>query len=64
MLDNGHQDRFPLSRGDDYVFQAGDIYGHNVITATLPAGQEYGADSVAALASQMKKFFPNLWFGC
>jgi hypothetical protein len=63
MLDNRHQGRFPLSRGDDYVFQAGDICGHNVIVATLPAGQEYGSGSAAALASQVKKFFPNLWFG-
>lgn len=63
MLDNRHQGRFPLSRGDDYVFQAGDICGHNIIIATLPAGQEYGTGSAAALASQVKKFFPNLWFG-
>jgi hypothetical protein len=52
-----------LSRGDDYVFRAGDICGHNVIIATLPAGQEYGTGSAAALASQVKKFFQNLWFG-
>lgn len=63
MLDNRHQGRFPLSRGDDYVFHAGDINRHNVVIATLPAGQEYGNGSAAALASQVKKFFPNLWFG-
>ncbi|KAF7162564.1 hypothetical protein CNMCM5623_007810 [Aspergillus felis] len=63
MLDNCHVGRFPLSRGDDYVFQAGDICGHNVIIATFPAGQEYGTGSAAALASQIKRFFPNLWFG-
>jgi hypothetical protein len=63
MLDHKHGGRFPLARGDDYVFQAGDICGHNVIIATLPAGQEYGTGSAAALASQVKKFFPNLWFG-
>ncbi|KAF2180114.1 purine and uridine phosphorylase [Zopfia rhizophila CBS 207.26] len=63
MLDNRHRGRFPMGRGDDYVFQAGDICGHNVIIATLPAGQEYGTGSAAALASQVKKFFPNLWFG-
>lgn len=49
--------------GDDYVFHAGDIVGHNIIIATLPAGQEYGTGSEAALASQVKKLFPNLWFG-
>jgi hypothetical protein len=45
------------------VFLAGDICGHNIIIATLPAGQEYGTGSAAALASQVKRFFPNLWFG-
>ncbi|KIW28949.1 uncharacterized protein PV07_04800 [Cladophialophora immunda] len=63
MLDNRHQGRFPMGPGDDYVFQAGDMCGHNVIIATLPAGQEYGKGSAAAIASQVKKFFPNLWFG-
>jgi nucleoside phosphorylase len=29
----------------------------------LPAGQEYGTGSAAALASQVKRFFPNFWFG-
>ncbi|KAF5989254.1 calcium-independent phospholipase A2 [Fusarium coicis] len=63
MLDNRHDGRFPISRGDDYVFLAGDINGHNIVIATLPAGQEYGTGSAAALASQIKKFFTNLWFG-
>ncbi|RYP36840.1 hypothetical protein DL767_003230 [Monosporascus sp. MG133] len=63
MLDKKHQGRFRMGRGNDYVFQAGKIYGHYVIVTTLPAGQEYGTGSAAALASQVKKFFPNLWFG-
>ena len=63
MLDNIHPGRFPMDRGDDYVFRAGDMCGHNVIIAALPAGQEYGTGSAAAIASQVKKFFPNLWFG-
>ncbi|KAF5647835.1 calcium-independent phospholipase [Fusarium tjaetaba] len=63
MLDHKHEGRFPTSRGDDYVFEAGDINGHNIIIATLPIGQEYGTGSAAAIASQIKKFFPNLWFG-
>jgi hypothetical protein len=62
MLDNRHRGRFPMGRGDDYIFQAGDMCRHNVIIASLPAGQEYSTDSAAALASQVKKFFPNLWF--
>jgi hypothetical protein len=52
-----------VDRGDDYVFHAGTMGGHNIIIATLPAGQEYGTGSAAALVGQVKKFFPNLWFG-
>lgn len=63
LLDNIHHGRFPIAPGDDYIFQAGDVCGHNIIIATIPPGQEYGTGSAAALASQVKKFFPNLWFG-
>ncbi|TQW07221.1 Pfs, NACHT and WD domain protein [Cordyceps javanica] len=42
----------------------GDYYRDNyVVIATLPAGQEYETGSAAALASQVKKTFPNIWFG-
>src|SRR5271156_1851002 len=63
MLDNEHKGNFMTNRGDDYVYTAGDINGHNVIIATFPAGHDYGVGSAAALASQVKKSFPNLWFG-
>lgn len=63
MLDQKHHGQFAVSRGDDYVFHAGSMCGHNVVIATLPAGQEYGTGSAAALASQVRKSFPNLWFG-
>ncbi|KAJ6110653.1 Pfs NACHT and WD domain protein [Penicillium sp. IBT 16267x] len=63
MLDNRHHGRFPVQRGDDYIFHAGDMCGHNIIIATLPAGQPSGIASAAALAAQAKAFFPNLWFG-
>ncbi|KAJ3495526.1 hypothetical protein NLG97_g3331 [Lecanicillium saksenae] len=63
VLDERHQGRFPVSRGDDYVYHGGAMGGHNIIIATLPAGQKYGTGSAAALAGQLKKFFPNLWFG-
>jgi hypothetical protein len=63
LLDERHRGQFPVSRGDDYVFQAGAMGGHNIVIATLPAGEEYGTGSAAALASQLKKGFPNLWFG-
>ena len=63
MLDNEHKGQFTIRRGDDYVYTAGDINGHNVVIATFPAGHSYGVGSAAALASQVKKSFPNLWFG-
>ncbi|KAL7758686.1 hypothetical protein ACKLNR_011113 [Fusarium oxysporum f. sp. zingiberi] len=63
LLDERHHGRFPVSRGDDYIFEAGVMGGHNIIIATLPAGQEYGNGSAAALVSQVKRCFPNLWFG-
>jgi nucleoside phosphorylase len=63
LFDHIHPGSFPTTRGDDYLFYAGDICGHNVVLATLPAGHEYGTGSAAALASQVKKCFPNLWFG-
>jgi nucleoside phosphorylase len=63
MLDHEHKGNFTTNRGDDYVYIAGDINGHNVIIATFPAGHDYGVGSAAALASQVKKSFPNLWFG-
>ncbi|KAF0329392.1 hypothetical protein GQ607_003341 [Colletotrichum asianum] len=62
MLDQKHRGQFAVSRGDDYVFHAGSMCGHNIVIATLPAGQEYGTGSAAALASQVRKSFPNLWF--
>ncbi|CRJ82726.1 hypothetical protein BN1708_009020 [Verticillium longisporum] len=63
MLDGLHPGRFALKRGDDYVYIAGHLQGHNIIIATLPTGQEYGTGSAAAIASQVKSFFPNIWFG-
>ncbi|KAJ3496400.1 hypothetical protein NLG97_g2685 [Lecanicillium saksenae] len=63
LLDHRHLGRFPVSRGNDYVYHAGSMGGHNIVIVTLPAGQEYGTGSAAALASQVKMFFPNLWFG-
>ncbi|KAH6851131.1 nucleoside phosphorylase domain-containing protein [Chaetomium sp. MPI-CAGE-AT-0009] len=63
MFDNIHPGSFRTGQGDDYLFHAGDVCGHNVVLATLPVGQEYGTGSAAALASQVKKCFPHLWFG-
>lgn len=63
LLDERHDGKFALERGDEYVFHAGTMCGHNTVIATLPAGQEYGTASSAELASHVKRFFPNLWFG-
>ncbi|KAL2205641.1 purine and uridine phosphorylase, partial [Sarocladium strictum] len=62
VLDERHAGHFPTSRGDDYLYKAGRIAQHNIVIATFPASQEYGTNSAAALASQLKKSFPNLWF--
>lgn len=62
-LDNCHKGQFPWSHGYNYLFHAGDINRHNVIIATLPAGGSCGIGSAAALASQIKTFFPNIRFG-
>jgi nucleoside phosphorylase len=63
MLDKVHPGGFPVGPGDDYLFHAGEIHGHNVVIATFAAGQRYGTNSAASLASHIRKFFPNLWFG-
>ncbi|KAH8193905.1 hypothetical protein TruAng_011926 [Truncatella angustata] len=38
-----------MGRGDDYVFHAGSMCGHNIVVVTLSAGQDYGTGSAAAL---------------
>jgi len=63
MLDHEHKGPAAMDRGDDYIYTAGDINGHNIIIVTLPSGYDYGVGSAAALAGQVKKSFPNLWFG-
>ncbi|EAA67010.1 hypothetical protein AN8388.2 [Aspergillus nidulans FGSC A4] len=57
------QEGLPVGPGDDYLFHAGEIHGHNVVIAAFAAGQPYGTNSATSLASHVKKFFPNLWFG-
>ncbi|KAL3428669.1 hypothetical protein BDV09DRAFT_201363 [Aspergillus tetrazonus] len=63
MLDKVHTGGFPVGPGDDYLFYAGEIHGHNIVIATFAAGQRYGTSSATSLAIHIKKFFPNLWFG-
>ncbi|KAL4766778.1 hypothetical protein BDW60DRAFT_201717 [Aspergillus nidulans var. acristatus] len=63
MLDKVHTGGFLVSPGDDYVFHAGEIQGHNIVIAIFAAGQPYGTSSAMSLASYVRNFFPNLWFG-
>ncbi|KAF9872100.1 putative nacht and wd domain protein [Colletotrichum karsti] len=63
MLDDRHDGHFPVAPGDDFVYLAGEMCNHNIVIASFPHGQEYGTGAAAALASQVKRFFPNLWFG-
>lgn len=62
MLDKRHNSRFESVRGDDYAYVGGEINGHNVVVATWPAGQNYGVGAAAALVSQVKARFSNIWF--
>lgn len=57
MLDKVHSGGFPVGPGDDYLFHAGEIHGHNVVIATFAAGQRYGTSSATSLAIHVKKFF-------
>ncbi|KAL2814419.1 hypothetical protein BJX63DRAFT_442494 [Aspergillus granulosus] len=63
MFDKVHSGGFPVGPGDDYVFHAGEVHGHNVVIATLAAGQPYGTNSATSLAGHVRKTFPNIWFG-
>ncbi|KAL2822904.1 WD40-repeat-containing domain protein [Aspergillus granulosus] len=62
MLDRVHSGRF-VNSGNRYVYHAGDMCGHKVIIATLAAGQTYGTNAATSLASHVRHYFPNLWFG-
>ena len=63
MLDNIHDGYFPSSSGDDSTYLAGDINKLNIVIVTLPPGSSYGVGAAAALASQVQKDFPKIWFG-
>jgi len=62
MLDKRHKGQFESTKGDDYLYFAGEVNGHNVVVATLPSGQNYGIGAAAALVNQVKTRFPNIWF--
>lgn len=62
VLDKEHKGHFETFRGDDYIYIGGELNGHNVVVATWPVGQNYGVGSAAALVSQVKARFRNIWF--
>ncbi|KAM3497874.1 hypothetical protein MY10362_008786 [Beauveria mimosiformis] len=62
LFDKIHEGHFGVARGHDHVYHAGEIAGYNTILATLTPGS-YGIGSAAALVSQVKLLFPNLWLG-
>lgn len=62
VLDKKHDGHFESVPGDDFIYTGGEINGHNLVIATLPAGQTKGVGAAAALVSQVKLRFPRLWF--
>lgn len=63
MLDKVHSGGFPVGPGDDYLFHAGEIHGHNVVIATFAAGQRYGQALLHHLQSMLKSFFQTYGLG-
>ncbi|KAL2844857.1 hypothetical protein BJX68DRAFT_256969 [Aspergillus pseudodeflectus] len=61
MLDERH-DPLQSVAGDDNVYQLGQMCGHNVVIVCLPSGV-YGTTSAAAVASNMRRSFPNIVYG-
>ncbi|CAG7990576.1 unnamed protein product [Penicillium salamii] len=61
MLDQRHND-LPLRPKDNNTYVLGQIYGHNVAIACLPAGV-YGTTSAATVAMQMQYTFESIRFG-
>jgi nucleoside phosphorylase len=61
MLDERHQ-RLPQDPGDDNSYILGRIGEHNVVIASLPIG-EFGTNSAAHVASQMRRSFRFIRFG-
>jgi nucleoside phosphorylase len=61
MLDERH-DSLPQDKHDDNAYSLGSIGKHNVVIACLPDG-EYGTNSAAHVASQMRLSFKSIRFG-
>ncbi|KAL9048197.1 MAG: hypothetical protein Q9162_007822 [Coniocarpon cinnabarinum] len=61
MLDSEHP-RLPQDREDHNVYTLGEIAGHNIAIACLPAGR-YGIGAAAVAAQNMQCTFKSLRFG-
>lgn len=62
MFDHSHVGRFPIQRGNDLVYQAGQICGHNVIIVQLPASHNLRMRSATKFADEIQRFFPKVCF--
>jgi nucleoside phosphorylase len=62
MLDNLHNGEFPWRSGQESIYTAGSLNGHNVVIACLPKG-EYATGAAARVVGQLRLCFPNLTFG-
>jgi len=61
MLDEEHED-LEKDENDNNVYTLGQIGGHNIVLAGLPAGQT-GIGSAAVVATQLKATFKRVRFG-
>ncbi|PLB55487.1 purine and uridine phosphorylase [Aspergillus steynii IBT 23096] len=61
MLDEVHQD-LDLAPGDKNMYTLGEICGHNIAMACLPAGN-MGITPAATVAANMLRSFPKIRFG-
>ena len=62
MLDELHDGEFPWRSGQESIYTAGSVSGHNVVIACLPKG-EYAIGAAARVVGQLRLCFPNLTFG-
>lgn len=63
MLDKVHDGNFESDPGDDFQYIGGEINDHKIIIATFPPGMQFGGNSAAALANQIRKCIGgSLWF--
>ncbi|KAF5024639.1 hypothetical protein F66182_3261 [Fusarium sp. NRRL 66182] len=61
LLDHVH-DSLAISADDSNAYTLGDMCGHNVVMACLPARQ-YGNNNAATVANNMRRSFPSIRLG-